>query len=70
MATKKVATKTFSIGKRYSVWVTRDVQAVDLDAAVAQLKEAKFQDFLEVAEGAGLNDYETMQGDSIYEDWG
>jgi len=61
--------KTFSVSKRYVVWVDTYVKAESFEQAAVIRDSLKVSDFLTTTDGSSVNDYDPLPGGGIYESW-
>lgn len=60
----------FTVGKRFSVWVEKKIVADSMEDAVAQRNSMGIDSFLDVKPGVTFNDYDTIPGGSVFENFG
>lgn len=63
---KKPKSTTFTVNKRFTVWVSTTVDAANFHEAVDKAGGLKPGDFMEIEE---LLDYDTLPGTSVAEEW-
>lgn len=57
----------YSVQRRIEVWVEATIRAVDFEGAVAHAKTMKLDDFVEIADGATMIDYDFVRGLAVTE---
>jgi len=63
---KKDKPSTFTVNKRFTVWVSTKIAAANFHEALDKATEMKPPDFMEIEE---LIDWEPLAGTSVAEDW-
>jgi hypothetical protein len=65
----KPKSKLYSVTRRYSVYVTREVRAGSFDEAVAAARDLGFDELVTAADGASVIDFEALDGFGVQEDF-
>lgn len=59
----------YTVGKRFSVWVEKEIVADSMEEAVNQRNSMGIDSFLAVKPGVTFNDYDTIPGGSVFENF-
>lgn len=65
---KKVTQKTYSVSKRFDMWVEAEIKAESMTEALVIRDNMGIRDFVEIPSG-GLNDYNELPGGGVHESW-
>ena len=64
---KKV--KTYTINKRFTIWVSQDIPAVDFNDAVEKGRKMGIEDFIDLPLATTHNDSEELPGFGVHENF-
>jgi hypothetical protein len=61
--------KPFTISKRFEIWVDTTITAPDFEAAVAEGKQMKIDDFIKFKPGTNHNSSDELTGFGVHENY-